>query len=108
MRAMRALVAQLKKKKYAAVDSSPARTREPETAAALLRDGSGTRLERTHSHARDAKQPGGATLEQHAAALTAALELGSLDFVNRTRQAHAARAGKLWWLSSLVARLRSR
>ena len=55
MRAMRALVAELKKKKYATVERSPIRGRAPET---------------------DAKQPGADALEQHAEP-TSALDRGA-------------------------------
>src|SRR3954468_7414480 len=64
LRAMRVLVAELKKKKYATIDSSPARAREPETVEVLLRAASGTRRER------------GDALEQHAQA-TDALDEGA-------------------------------
>ena len=60
LRAMRALVAELKKKKYATVESS----RDSEAAEVLPRGGSGTRHERTGSFERDAKQPGTDALEQ--------------------------------------------
>jgi hypothetical protein len=66
VRAMRVLVTELKKKKYAAVDSSPARSREPETSEVLLRGASETRSEHTDSLERDTKLPGAHTLEQHA------------------------------------------
>jgi len=47
LRAMRALVTELKKKKYAALDSSPVRTRQPETADAPSPAASTTWRERT-------------------------------------------------------------
>jgi 5-methylcytosine-specific restriction endonuclease McrA len=64
LRAMRALVAQLKKKKYAAIDSSPAQAGEAETADPWARSGSRTNLERTDALERDAARVG--ALEQDA------------------------------------------
>ena len=57
MRAMRALVAELKKKKYATKDSSSARARDPEPADALPQATSRTRRERTNALEQAAEQP---------------------------------------------------
>jgi 5-methylcytosine-specific restriction endonuclease McrA len=74
MRAMRALVAELKKKKYAAVESSPARARDAEAADALPPAGSRTGREGTDA------------LEQHGEP-TDALE-------QATEQPHTRRRGR--------------
>ena len=57
LRAMRALVAELKKKKYATVESSPARARDAETAEVPPRGGSGMRHQPTDAPDQAADQP---------------------------------------------------
>ena len=66
MRAMRALVAELKKKKYATVAGSPARAVESESINALPQAASRTRHQRTDSLERDAKRPRADALERDA------------------------------------------